>query len=357
MIVRRFGVRGRLLAVAGTALVALVAGCFPATDEADGPPEPTPRADGPAPGLAVPPGDNPLAGMAFFVDPDTPAAGQKSRWVAGGRTDDAAQIDKIASRPIAYWLTAADPAEITAEVDAVVRRAGAAGQMPVLVAYHVPQRDCGSYSAGGAASADEYRTWIRAVAAGIGSQAATVVVEPDAVAHALDGCKASATDRFALLDDAVTVLKQGPATRVYLDAGNPTWIRDTGALADALRRAGVERADGFALNVSNFVSTPDNVEYGGRLAQALGGARFVIDTSRNGAGPWPDGTEVDGGPSWCNPPGRALGAEPTSDTGLSGVDALLWIKRPGDSDGACRPGEPVAGEWWPDYALGLASRS
>nr|ABK58684.1 unknown [Streptomyces fradiae] len=29
------------------------------------------------------------------------------------------------------------------------------------------------------------------------------------------------------------------------------------------------------------------------------------------------------------------------------------IKRPGDSDGPCRGG-PEAGQWWPDYALGLA---
>ncbi|MGH3927116.1 MAG: hypothetical protein ACRDTT_30325 [Pseudonocardiaceae bacterium] len=36
------------------------------------------------------------------------------------------------------------------------------------------------------------------------------------------------------------------------------------------------------------------------------------------------------------------------------MDAFLWIKEPGDSDGSCRPGEPAAGAWWPDYALTLA---
>jgi endoglucanase len=32
---------------------------------------------------------------------------------------------------------------------------------------------------------------------------------------------------------------------------------------------------------------------------------------------------------------------------------LLWIKRPGESDGTCNGG-PSSGKWWPEYALGLA---
>ncbi|MFE3685237.1 endoglucanase, partial [Streptomyces sp. NPDC059095] len=35
---------------------------------------------------------------------------------------------------------------------------------------------------------------------------------------------------------------------------------------------------------------------------------------------------------------------------------LVWIMRPGDSDGPCRGG-PSAGTWWPEYALGLAKRA
>ncbi|MDN5857965.1 MAG: glycoside hydrolase family 6 protein, partial [Pseudonocardia sp.] len=64
--------------------------------------------------------------------------------------------------------------------------------------------------------------------------------------------------------------------------------------------------------------------------------------------------EINGGPSWCNPPGRALGAPPTFSTGEPLVDAFLWVKRVGESDGACRPGEPDAGQWMPQYALELA---
>jgi hypothetical protein len=75
----------------------------------------------------------------------------------------------------------------------------------------------------------------------------------------------------------------------------------------------------------------------------------VIDTSRNGLGPAPDG-------DWCNPPGRALGLRPGSATGVSRQDANVWVKRPGESDGPCHGGPP-AGAWWADYALGLARRA
>ena len=83
--------------------------------------------------------------------------------------------------------------------------------------------------------------------------------------------------------------------------------------------------------------------YGRQVSALLGGVRFVVDTSRNGNGP---------GDDWCNPSGRAVGERPTGSTGHDVVDAYLWIKTPGESDGACNGG-PSAGVFWPDYALGL----
>jgi endoglucanase len=359
MIARVSAVRGRaaVVAVVGSALIAVAGGC--AAHPGDGPAR-GPGGDGTGTtGARTPstvPG-RPLAGADLYVEPGTPAAQEVDRLGGSGRADDARQLGKVTTRPVAHWLTDEDPARIRTEVQDVVGRATGAGKMPVLVAYHIPNRDCGSYSAGGATGADQYREWAGGVAAGIGGRPATIILEPDAVAHTLDTCRADRQQRYALLSDVVAVLKAGGGTRVYLDAGNPGWIRDVGALADALRQAGVRSADGFALNVANFVTTPENVSYGTRLSDALGGAHFVIDTSRNGNGPWNGDAAVNAGPTWCNPPGRALGAAPTTRTGLPRVDALLWVKRPGDSDGACRPGEPPAGQWWPEYALDLARRS
>lgn len=228
------------------------------------------------------------------------------------------------------------------------------GRTAVFVAYDIPHRDCGQHSAGGAYGADAYRDWIDRFARAVGDSEALVVLEPDAVAHIVDGCTPGEyhAEREQMLSEAIVRLKRQPRTKVYLDAGNPAWIRESWKLVEPLRRAGVANADGFALNVSNFQTDETTKEYGRRLSEDLGGKHFVVDTSRNGNGP------LDGDPSqaWCNPPGRALGTPPTKETGDPLVDAYLWIKRPGESDGQCRGG-PSAGQWWADYALGLARNS
>ena len=83
------------------------------------------------------------------------------------------------------------------------------------------------------------------------------------------------------------------------------------------------------------------------IGTLLHGAHYVIDTSRNGLAT---------AKTWCNPPGQALGAVPTVNTGRPLADALLWIKPPGVSDGACNGG-PQAGVFWPAYALSLAANA
>ena len=220
----------------------------------------------------------------------------------------------------------------------VVANARAAGGVPVFVAYDIPGRDCGGWSAGGAGSPEAYARWISDIAAGIGTAEAVVVVEPDALAQ-LCG---DATARLGMLRTAVGLLEQNAGTHTYLDAGHADWI-DAGTMAQRLRSAGVAQADGFALNVSNFGTTAANVAYGERISALLGGAHFVVDTSRNGNGP---------GSDWCNPSGRAIGERPTTATGSALVDAFLWVKTPGESDGTCNGG-PAAGEFWPSYALDL----
>jgi endoglucanase len=133
---------------------------------------------------------------------------------------------------------------------------------------------------------------------------------------------------------------------VYIDAGHANWLSPSDAAA-RLTQAGVALADGFALNVSNFISNGANVRYGDQVSHLTGGKHYVIDTSRNGAG---------GNGEWCNPSGQALGTRPTTSTAHARLDALLWIKKPGESDGSCNGG-PAAGRWWGDYALSLAQRS
>ncbi|MFI8459335.1 glycoside hydrolase family 6 protein [Kitasatospora sp. NPDC085464] len=288
-----------------------------------------------------------LPGQTFFVSDRTNAALQVTALRGQGRTAEADTLLRIASQPSSQWLGEQGAKEIAEQVS---RRAAEADRTAVFVAYDIPHRDCGQYSAGGAADAAAYRAWITDVARALGDRKAWVVLEPDAVAHTLDTCGIKgdlAAERYGLLAFAVQELKKRPNVRVYLDAGNPGWAQDPDELAGALRRAGIAAADGFAVNVANFYDTERNAAYGARLSAALGGKHFVIDTSRSGNGAL-------GGDSWCNPPGRALGERPTAETGRPGVDAYLWIKNPGESDGDCGRGEPRAGEFWLPYALGLA---
>jgi endoglucanase len=286
---------------------------------------------------------NPLAGNGFYVDPTTTAA-----LAARQASPPSVQLQRIAGTPQARWLTENTPADqVAASVAAYVGSAAAAGTMPVVVTYAIPHRDCGSYTAGGFGSDDDYRAWIRRVAAGLGMARVGVVVEPDAL---VAGCLSQdqQQDRTALLRDAVGVLTQNPNATVYVDGGHSRWLTPD-ELADRLRAVGVERARGFALNTSNFLSSDEEIAYGEVVSQLLGGAHYVIDTSRNGAGPAPDAPL-----NWCNPSGRALGADPTTATAGPHADAYLWIKHPGESDGDCDRGNPRSGVFMPGYAVDLA---
>ncbi|MFD5431406.1 glycoside hydrolase family 6 protein [Kitasatospora sp. NPDC127067] len=343
---RAGALRGAVGALLAGVVLAAVSGCS-GSDGGEPRTGSAPSAAGAAGGAAAGAGFAQLPGQAFYVSDRTNAAHQVSALRGQGRTAEADELLRIAAQPSSQWLGEQGAGEIAEQVS---RRAAEAGRTAVFVAYDIPHRDCGQYSAGGAPDAAAYRAWITGVAQALGDRKAWVVLEPDAVAHTLDTCGIKgdlAAERYGLLAFAVQELKKNPNARVYLDAGNPGWAQDPEELATALRKSGIAAADGFAVNVANFYDTARNAAYGARLSAALGGKNFVIDTSRSGNGAL-------GGDSWCNPPGRALGERPTTETGRPGVDAYLWIKNPGESDGDCGRGEPRAGEFWLPYALGLA---
>jgi endoglucanase len=284
----------------------------------------------------------------FWVNPDSNAARQVKALEQAGKSSEAERIRKIAEQPTGEWISPENPEE---QARGFTEAADEADRTALLVLYNIPHRDCGQYSQGGAADGDTYRAFVDGVAKGIGDRAATVILEPDAVLHLVDGCTPPELheERYALLSEAVDRLGSLKNTKVYLDAGNAGW-GNPDQIPDPLKRAGVDRADGFSVNVSNFYSTDDSIAYGKRLSAKIGDKPFVIDTSRNGNGPYTEGDESE---RWCNPPGRALGEPPTTKTADPLVDAYLWIKRPGESDGECKGG-PKAGQWWPTYALKLA---
>jgi len=287
----------------------------------------------------------------FWVNPDGNAAQQVADYEKAGKKDEAEQIRKIAEQPSAEWINPENPEE---QARGYTEAAAKADRDALLVVYNIPHRDCGQFSQGGAADGDAYRSFVDSVAEGIGDRAATVILEPDAVLHMVDNCTPGEfhEERYDLLRGAVEKLTSLQNTKVYLDAGNAGWGKPD-EIFESLQRAGVDQADGFAVNVSNFYATEESIAYGKQLSSKVGGKPFVIDTSRNGNGAY-DGGDPD--KRWCNPPGRALGENPTTKTADPLVDAYVWVKRPGESDGECKGG-PKAGQWWPGYALKLAQAS
>ncbi|GGS67767.1 glucanase [Streptomyces violaceus] len=257
---------------------------------------------------------------------------------------------RIAGRPAAVWFADYAPDTLTARVAAVTSGGAAQGRVPVVVPYAIPGRDCGGYSEGGAPDLDAYDAWIDRFAAGLGSGEVIVVLEPDSVAQTECLSAGERADRFATLARAGRVLKAAnPRARVYYDAGHSGW-NAPGKQAAWLRQAGAaspESSDGIFSNVSNFHTTADEVAYDRRVLDALGGPASlgaVVDTSRNGNGAPADG-------EWCDPSGRKIGRTPTLGTGEARIDAYLWVKLPGESDG-CK-GRP--GTFTASYAYDLAS--
>ena len=366
--------------------------------------------------------------------------------------------------PQAVWLTSGTPSAVSAIVTKTLEEAGEQRAIPTFVLYNIPGRDCGSYSAGGAQNTTDYDAWIDAIASAIGERKVVLAVEPDALANLPSDCGynpaqvniAQATaDRYTQINYAVTRLELGQQTLVYLDAGNSDW-HSVGDMAVRLINGGLQQAQGFFSNVSNFRATdyetkfdtwiseciafannsadggwrvghysycasqyysplgsvdPNNIAtwvysdqwYQQNLGNAVPTTHFVVDTSRNGLGPFNASTYANPpfnqpasviqaltSGSWCNPPARGLGLHPTANTGVALLDAYLWVKTPGQSDGTCDaqggarawdytlytlPGwpadaagqatfdplwglyDPSAGAWFPQQALDLAQRA
>ena len=291
-------------------------------------------------GAATPSG--PLGSL--YVD----SAGQVVDWLTANGGDARAAVirARIATKSQARWFGGSDG--VASEVRAYTSRAASAGKVPVLVAYNMTNRDCGGASAGGASSADDYRSWIRNFAAGLGSLPSIIVLEPDALPH-LTGCLSAdqQAERLALMSYAGQVIKAAnPKARLYYDIGHSNWLSISDAV-ERLRQAGAAKyGDGIALNTSNYYTNGAEVAYGKQILSALGVGRLqmVVDTSRNGAGPAGDG-------AWCDPAGRKLGTNPTTQTGDSKVAAFLWVKRPGESDGC----SGSSGQFIPATAYALSA--
>lgn len=278
----------------------------------------------------------------FFTLPES-NPWQEYHRMLGARDGNAPFMQFVAQNTVARWYSSGSPDEVAWQVGQQLQAAATSRQRAVLVLYNIPHRDCGSFSSGGAAES-AYLDYVQGFASALGRSDAYVIVEPDALASADCLDELTRFKRFELISSVVQILKSRPNTRVYLDIGHPHWLTAEEA-ARRLQSVGIADVHGFSINVSNFVDDQTNIEYGQKIRNLVGKS-FVIDSSRNGNGAHPLG-------EWCNPSGRALGRRSQLTKDIEGLDAFLWIKVPGESDGDCN-GHPPAGHFSPYLALELA---
>lgn len=297
---------------------------------------------------------DPRLSRAFFVDPYMPAA-------QAAKSD--ARFAPIGRRAQALWLTDYYPLKGTSSAVGIrqaasdyAKRANRAKKTPVVAIYAIPDRDCGMHSSGGF-SASTYKRWVSLAAAGLKGKNAIAVLEPDALAfHGSAHCT-NEGNRLALLKYAARKLDRA-GVWVYIDAGHHGW-QPADVIAKRLVTSGVKKyARGFTLNVGNYQRTTDERAYGNRIVAELRkrgakGKHFMIETARNGA----DSPPADGNDT-CNPWGQLIGtsSERPRMVRRGYLDAYVWIKHPGESDGPCNGG-PASGEWWPEGALRLLGQA
>ncbi len=284
-----------------------------------------------------------LSQSPFYRDQDMQAKRQYDELRAQGDSR-ADWLETLACTPQAIWISRALTTDIYGLVDQKMRRADASGTIPVLVVYNAPHQ--GQYGWGsGLTPGEHYVHWIREVSRAIGTSTAWVILEPDLLGLSFEYSDEDRARAVRDVKSALSVFRStNPNVRVYLDAGHSGW-KSAQVVAPVLRVMGIEDADGFVTNISNFHTTNDELAYASELSDLLGGAHFMIDTGRNGKGPLGRG-------EWCNPTGRAIGAFPTRKTEVERLDALLWVKNPGESDGTCNGG-PGAGVLWIDEAVSM----
>ena len=244
---------------------------------------------------------------------------------------------KIFEHPVSFWYGERNGKEmekIDYSLQRLLRRT--APQLPVLVVYNMPNRDIGQYSKGGAKTRESYLNFLQSFADGIGNSKPILIYEPDSLTHTGDMSTEDASSRMSLMKEGLQLLTDNCEALVYIDIGHSNWLSPEEA-ANLLNKVSNDKVRGFAVNVSNYRTTDESMEWSLKLCEHRPQDFFVIDTSRNGNGPH--------GNEWCNPPGRSVGQEPSCDTGEEQCDAFLWIKIPGESDGKANGG-PRAGRMW-----------
>ncbi|KAG8736715.1 Beta-glucosidase cel3A [Ceratobasidium sp. 428] len=352
--------------------------------------------------------DNPYTGYSVYLSPYY-AAEIKAAVATIKDSTLAAKAAKVANIPTFTWLDVMSkvPTLETYLADAKAQQTSTGKKILVqIVIYDLPDRDCHAKASNGELSianggVAKYKTYIDGISAAISKYPdvrVVAVVEPDSLANLVTNlsdpkCSNAASAYKECVSYAISTLTQSNVY-LYLDAGHAGWlgwsanIQPAAQLFGALltQAGGVHRVRGLATNVANYnalsAASPDPITQGNSnydeihyinalaplLTQYSFPAHFIVDQGRSGVqnirSQWGD---------WCNILGAGFGTQPTTSTGSSYIDAIVWVKPGGESDGtsntsssrydstcglsdATQPA-PEAGTWFEAYFETLVSKA
>ena len=269
----------------------------------------------------------------LFVDANGEAARAAATLSSQGRTAEASAARTIAQQSVATWLGGwFTDAQLVQKIDATVAAAEKKGTTPVFVTYNIPNRDCGSHSAGGCRR-----------------QRGLPPLEP--ARHPAPRRPPRRRDRRTRrsrpdqqLPDA-DERTRGDHRRGRGDArgrrGAGLHRRrqlQLGAAADHGRTPqGRGRGPGPGLRDQRLELLPGRVRAGVRREGVAGYRRRALRDRHVAQRSRLEGHVV-------QRPRRRPGSVPPVPTGSTKLDALLWIKTPGASDGrATRGPRPASG--------------
>lgn len=305
------------------------------------------------PASAAAQSSNPLEGLRFYVDQESPAWLQWEAYRRAGDTRKAELTWRIAREPRALWLGAFTRPNFAVKVRRLIDPARERGEVPIFTVLRAESTQCSpGYTGGGPVEDARTRAWYDDLARVIGDDRVVIAFEPDSLGTIDCLAPSRRDDRLRLLRYGVSALAKLPNATVYLEAGASDW-EAAKRTAKQLRAIGISKVRGFMLNASHFDWTAANIKHGLDISRRVGGKPFVINTAENGRGPVFYRSGYRRINVWCNPGLRGLGPAPTTDTSHPKVDAYLWINRPGYAQ-SCQ-GRPIA--WYAPRALAYARRA
>ncbi len=359
--------------------------------------------------LTIPAHGNPYELNQQFINP---AHTQRIVETAERHPELRERILHVKDVPSAVWLDniAATKGRLDHALHHAEAQRQATGKNTVLtlVVYNLPERDCAARASNGELLAQEHGLerykleYIDPIITKLKNYpqlSFAIILEPDSLPNlitnvdSIEKCRKAEPYYREGTYYAIDKLAEVGAS-IYVDGGASGWLgwhtnRQKAAIyyKSLLEPEGrLQKIRGFAFNTANYNPlTPGNqpdsyyqynparseLMYVDQMTQEfiMAGlpAHFVIDTSRNGN---PNARKE--WRNWCNINDAALGVLPQVNP-YPNVDAYLWVKTPGESDGTsdqtarrfdsmCHSidsvrNAPEAGEWFEEYFLMLVRNS